>query len=181
MDLAALIGEGIAVVRDRAAAHGIALAVEPPDRPLTAALDVRKARQVIFNLLSNAVKFAPDGGHVAIRWRLATRAEAVANALAFPEEPGGPPVTPAIGPGPFVAITVADDGPGVAPADRLRAFQPFVQLDATLARKHEGTGLGLALVRRLVALHGGGIGLQEAASGGAAFQVWLPCHPPEET
>jgi two-component system, cell cycle sensor histidine kinase DivJ len=109
--------------------------------------DRRACKQILINLLSNAVKFTPAGGRVRI---------AVA-----PE-------------GNLLALTVADTGIGVAPADLGRLGDPFFQASATHDRAYEGTGLGLSVVRGLVGLHGGAITIESAPKKGTAVTVRLP-------
>jgi CheY-like chemotaxis protein/anti-sigma regulatory factor (Ser/Thr protein kinase) len=138
----------LALVREQAAAKGIALELAA-DPGLRLAADPRRLKQILVNLLSNGVKFTPEGGRVS----LSARAAAGGAAIAF---------------------TVADTGPGIAPADQARLFAPFVQLDAGLARQHEGTGLGLALVRHLTDLHGGSVTLESEPGRGSRFTVMLP-------
>jgi signal transduction histidine kinase len=108
--------------------------------------DERRIRQVIFNLVSNAVKFTPEGGHVGV----STAAE------------NGE-----------IRVAVADTGPGIAPEDRERIFEEFQQTDAG-AEQREGTGLGLALSKRLVELHGGKIWVESAVGKGSTFVFTLP-------
>lgn len=140
---------GLALVREQAAAKGVALELEMREEALWVDADPRRLKQILVNLLGNGVKFTPGGGRV----RLTAAAAASGESVAF---------------------TVADTGIGIAPEDQGRLFQPFVQLDAGLSRRHEGTGLGLALVRRLVELHGGGIELESAPGRGSRFTVTLP-------
>src|SRR5262249_49868351 len=108
--------------------------------------DERRIRQVIFNLLSNAVKFTPAGGAIDV-----TAARVNGD----------------------VRISVADTGPGLEPADRERIFEEFTQTDAGVAQR-EGTGLGLALSKRLVELHGGRIWVDSAPGKGSTFVFTLP-------
>ena len=135
------------IVKEAAKRKNIALAtsVEPADLEVPG--DARRLKQVLVNLLSNAVKFTPSGGSVGLA---ASRA------------------------GELVRLVVSDTGIGIAPEDLPRLFQPFVQLDSRLSREHEGTGLGLALVRRLVDLHGGRVSVDSTPGEGTKVTVELP-------
>jgi PAS domain S-box-containing protein len=117
-------------------------------------LDRQKFKQVLFNLLSNAVKFTEDGGRVCV--------EAMLDASALP---------------PQLRLAVRDTGIGIAPEQMGRLFQAFQQLDSGSARRYEGTGLGLALTRKLVELQGGRIGVESTPGQGSRFTVWLPTAP----
>jgi len=123
------------------------------DQTLTAiAADERRLIQVLVNLLSNAVKFTPDGGHV----KLEVQRDSPQQAIAF---------------------RVIDDGIGIAPEKLSQLFEPFVQLDSSLARRYEGTGLGLSIVRRIVDLHGGSVRVESELGRGSCFSVLLPWRP----
>ncbi|MGE3541929.1 MAG: response regulator [Candidatus Tectimicrobiota bacterium] len=111
--------------------------------------DERRLKQMLVNLLSNAVKFTPPEGSIGLDVS-GSAAEAM------------------------VSFTVWDTGVGIAEADKARLFQPFVQLDSSLARHHAGTGLGLSLVARLAALHGGRVMLESTVGQGSRFSVLLP-------
>jgi CheY-like chemotaxis protein/anti-sigma regulatory factor (Ser/Thr protein kinase) len=113
-------------------------------------------KQILVNLLSNAVKFTLEGGEIGL--------EVVGNA----------------GQG-AVHFTVWDSGIGIASADLEHLFQPFVQLDSNITRKYPGTGLGLALVHRLVDLHGGGVSVESEPGKGSRFIVSLPWQASEPT
>jgi PAS domain S-box-containing protein len=116
--------------------------------------DARRLKQMLVNLLSNAVKFTPAGGQVQLDVRTDVAREAV-------------------------CFTVADSGIGIASADMDRLFTPFTQLDGSLTRPYEGTGLGLALVKRLADLHGGSVQVESAGVGqGSRFEIALPWHQP---
>ena len=137
---------GVVMVRDRAAGHGLRLSLElDPDVDIVTG-DERRLRQIVFNLLSNAVKFTPAGGSVAIA---AQRLDGE------------------------VQVSVADTGPGVAPEDRERIFEEFQQTDVGVQQR-EGTGLGLALSKRLVELHGGRIWVDGEVGHGSRFVFTLP-------
>jgi signal transduction histidine kinase len=101
------------------------------------------------NLLSNAVKFTPEEGRIGLE------------VTGHHDEQ-------------TVSFTVWDTGIGIAEADMERLFQPFVQLDSSLARHHPGTGLGLALVARLADLHGGHVTLESTVGEGSRFSITVP-------
>ena len=149
-DLPAALGSAVILVRERATRHGLALDVSVDDRLGPFVGDERKIRQVLLNLLSNAVKFTPEGGRVAVR------------------------AVPADG---AVEISVSDTGIGIAPEDQEAIFQEFRQVGTDYARKREGTGLGLALARRFIDLHGGRIWVKSRLGEGSTFTFNLPVRP----
>jgi PAS domain S-box-containing protein len=116
------------------------------------ACDARRVRQILVNLLGNAIKFTGEGGRVELLVEDALDEDAI-------------------------RFTVEDSGIGIAPHDLARLFQPFVQVDGRLTRRHEGTGLGLALVRRLAELHGGRVEATSESGKGSRFSVVLPVDP----
>ncbi len=124
-----------------------------PEAPVPVRADERLLRAVAQNLVSNAVKFTPKAGGVTLR--LQTGADGV-------------------------GFSVADTGIGIAPEQHEKLFRPFEQLDASAIRAHGGTGLGLALVQRILHLHGGTIAVRSALGQGSTFTVRLPaaCVPP---
>ncbi len=129
-------------------------------------LDERRVRQIVINLLSNAVKFTPEGGQVSLRAGIGYGYQ-----LAQDMRPDHSPINPTT---PYLCLEVADTGIGI-PRERWHLlFRPFQQIDSTLTRKHEGTGLGLALTKRLAELHGGTISFQSAPDQGSTFRIWLP-------
>jgi PAS domain S-box-containing protein len=146
-DIAGALANALALVRERAQRHGIALevAIAPGLGSLRA--DERKFRQILLNLLSNAVKFTPEGGRVQVSARRD---------------------------GDEVEVAVADTGIGIAPEDHQAVFEEFRQVGRDYTRKAEGTGLGLALTRRFVELHGGTIRLQSAPGKGSTFTFTIP-------
>jgi len=171
VDVGSLLDMGLSVVREKAANHRVRLKTEAEDG-LVLVADKRKCKQILYNLLSNAVKFTPEGGEVHVRARSVCRRDAFEPIAAGMEEFRIP--LPETGVGEFLEITVSDTGVGIAAQDLGRLFQPFVQLDSSLARKHHGTGLGLAMVRRLAELHGGTVGVASKVGKGTVFAVWLP-------
>lgn len=144
-----------------------------PDLPPLVA-DLLRVKQILFNLLSNAVKFTPTGGRITV----AVRQQGNGDSRVLPE--AHPPQPPAFSAGEWLELTVTDTGVGIRPADLPRLFQEFVQLETTQAQAHEGTGLGLALTKRLVELHGGSIWAESHGAGqGSTFRIHLPCNGPE--
>ena len=145
----------LAVMKGAATSRGVVLEVDAPaDLPELEADPVR-AKQILYNLLANAVKFSPDGGTVTVTARALT-AEASPLGVAALE------------------FAVIDHGIGIDPKDHELVFQEFRQVDSGSARKYEGTGLGLALVRKFVALHRGELRLESQLGQGSRFIVTLP-------
>jgi signal transduction histidine kinase len=160
LPLAPLLQAGLQLLRDKAAAHHITLSLEvAPDLQALGEiwLDERKTKQIIFNLLSNGVKFTPDGGMVQLFVR---RVPGATVAHAQWDH--------------YLEIAVRDTGIGISEQDKARLFQPFMQIDSTLARGFEGTGLGLVMVRRLAELQGGSVSLTSVLGKGSTFTVRLP-------
>ncbi len=147
LELGALLQEAAGTVRAQLEARRHTLVIEPSADHLVVTADRGRLRQVLLNLLSNAIKFSTDGGRVTLRARL--------------EDSG------------VVRVAVSDTGIGIAPADQRKLFQEFVQLDASESRRYEGTGLGLALSKRLVELHGGTIGVESELGKGSTFWFTL--------
>ena len=137
----------ITLVRERATRHGIALSLEVAPDVGTLRADERKLKQVMLNLLSNAVKFTPEGGSVRVAARLSGQA---------------------------AEVSVTDTGVGIAPEDQALVFEEFRQVGNDRARKAEGTGLGLALTKKFVELHGGSIRLESAPGRGSTFTFTVP-------
>ncbi|HYT62458.1 MAG TPA: ATP-binding protein [Gemmatimonadales bacterium] len=149
VELAPLLTEAAGSVHAQVEKHRHALVVTPPAQDLRVHADRGRVRQVLLNLLSNAIKFTPDGGRI-------TLAAAPVNG------------------GAEARIAVSDTGIGIAAEDQAKLFKEFSQLDATASRKYEGTGLGLALSRRLVELQGGAIGVESEMGKGSTFWFTLP-------
>ncbi|MFN9482659.1 MAG: PAS domain-containing protein [Pseudanabaena sp.] len=118
-------------------------------------LDERRIRQVLINLLNNAVKFTPEGGTITL---------SVSHHL---ESVGIESMN-------YLRITVMDTGIGISAENMLKLFQPFIQIDNALNRQNVGTGLGLALVKQIVELHGGKVGLTSELGVGSCFMIDLP-------
>jgi PAS domain S-box-containing protein len=149
LDLKDLVGGVLRLMRERAMRNRLDLSAKlaPTLPPLRA--DPRKLRQILLNLISNAIKFTPAGGSVTV------------SAI---REPGGGDLL----------LCVSDTGIGIAPDDIATALRPFGQVDGTLSRKYEGTGLGLPLTRAMVELHGGEISIESQIDRGTSVVVRLP-------
>ncbi|WP_420473379.1 hybrid sensor histidine kinase/response regulator [Noviherbaspirillum sp. ST9] len=165
-DMQDLMQNTLTVFKDKAIAGQIRLRLEM-ETVDTMLVDRRKTRQIVYNLLSNAVKFTQPGGSVTLRM-CSQDAGALQSHRLVGEEGPDPSVRQ------FLTICIIDTGIGISEADVGRLFQPFVQLDSGLARKYEGTGLGLALVKQLVELHGGVMTVRSELQQGSEFMVWLP-------
>jgi len=150
----------LTIVREKASNHGITLKLDIEHAPDTALLDEQKCKQMLFNLLSNAVKFSDRGGTVTLSMRRVARDAVTARVSSDAQQ--------------WLAISVADQGIGIRDADLDLLFQAFQQLENPLTKSHEGTGLGLALVKRLAELHGGGVDVSSIFGKGSCFTIWLP-------
>jgi signal transduction histidine kinase len=155
-DLGLLLEHSATLVRERAQRHGLALELEVDDGLAEWVADARKVKQVVVNLLSNAVKFTPNGGRVSVRARHLNGVNSRA--------------------GEWAEVSVSDTGVGIAPADQALVFEEFRQASGDVLRKAEGTGLGLALVKRFVELHGGEVTLDSEPGRGSTFRFTLPQH-----
>ena len=145
--LPSAISNAMTLVRERAQRHGVRLAADIDARLGEVRADERKVKQILLNLLSNAVKFTPEGGRVDVSARLDTDR---------------------------VEVAVKDTGAGISAEDQAKLFEEFRQLGGDAARKAEGTGLGLALARKFVELHGGAIRVDSAPGRGSTFSFSLP-------
>jgi signal transduction histidine kinase len=147
VDLTAVVESCIRLMRGRAEGAGLELRVElPKDLPFVQA-DARRLKQILLNLMSNAVKFTPSGGRVSVR--VAIQSDGL-------------------------SIAVTDSGIGIAPSDLEKAMRPFGQIDSRMARKYQGTGLGLPLTKSMIELHGGRLSLDSEAGKGTTATIWLP-------
>ena len=148
LELAPIIEAAVDVVRPTAEAKGLRIQTELPAQPMVVAGDSNRLQQIIWNLLSNAIKFTPSGGRVLLKV----------------EDRGSQ-----------VEIRVTDNGQGISKEFLPFVFDRFRQADSTTTRQHGGLGLGLAIARHLVEIHGGAIkATSEGANKGSTFSVLLP-------
>ena len=145
-DLPNAIDNALILVRERASRRGIRLGSAIDERLGMIGGDERKVKQVLLNLLSNALKFTPEGGRIDV------------SARAHDE---------------VVEVSVTDTGVGIAPEDQEAVFEEFRQV-ATADKKVEGTGLGLALSRKFIELHGGRVWVESEVGKGSTFTFTLP-------
>jgi signal transduction histidine kinase len=145
-DLPAAIDNALTLVRERAGRRGITLGREIDEHVGMIRGDERKVKQVLLNLLSNALKFTPEGGRIDVH---ATASDGM------------------------VEVSVTDTGVGIAPEDQEAVFEEFRQV-GTADKKVEGTGIGLALSRKFIELHGGRIGVKSQVGEGSTFTFTIP-------
>ncbi len=147
------INEVVNTILGSSRKKGISVHTHIHDDIPSLAADKVKFKQILFNLLSNAVKFTPENGRITISVKLSNQ---------------------------HIQIGVSDTGIGIKPEDMDKLFEAFRQVDSSYARRYEGTGLGLALTKRLVELHGGKIWVKSEYGKGSTFTFALPFKPPKD-
>ncbi len=177
VQVSSLFVNSLSIIREKAAARRIRLSMDAAEELGSIQADARKVKQIVYNLLSNAVKFTIEGGQVTLRAGRVPRAEVgqlsgAWTGRSFPLADNEFAE--------FLEISVTDSGIGISPEGLEQLFKPFSQIDSGLARKFEGTGLGLAMVKLLAELHGGAVAVESAVGEGSCFTVWLPLRAPEE-
>ncbi|HXD08910.1 MAG TPA: ATP-binding protein, partial [Anaerolineales bacterium] len=149
MDVRAICQSSLNLVKEAALRKSITLDFQSDPSISTLFADQQRVKQILVNLLSNAVKFTRERGRVTL------------NVSANSERDQ-------------IRFTVADNGIGIAEEDLKRLFSPFMQVDSSLARQNEGTGLGLTIVYKLTDLHGGSVAVESELGEGSRFTVTLP-------
>src|SRR5262249_52783705 len=149
-DVSSLLKSTFSLFRERAKRNGVHWTMDLDSECGQFTADERKVKQVLFSLLSNAVKFTPRGGQVFLKAKLIDHA---------------------------MNISVTDTGVGIAPEDQQKVFEEFYQAGGDYSRKREGTGLGLALAKRYIELHGGQIQVKSGVGHGSTFTFTLPLRP----
>ena len=151
-DICELCYSSLSFVKQQADSKQIRLQIQLPPQIPNISIDERRIRQVLINLLNNAVKFTPVGGHIALN--VTIEADNTTTS--------------------FIRLTVIDTGIGINSADLDKLFQPFTQVDTALNRQYNGAGLGLALVKGIVEMHGGSVLVRSEVGVGSQFVVDLP-------
>jgi two-component system, cell cycle sensor histidine kinase PleC len=150
VSLKGILDASLVMHREKALRHGISLDLQmEPVTDMVIEADERKLKQILFNLLNNAVKFTPDGGSVRVMARGITGAQEI-------------------------EISIEDTGIGIKPEDIPKLFKEFSQLDSVYDKKYKGTGLGLALTKKLVELNGGHIQVSSEFGKGSRFTFVIP-------
>jgi PAS domain S-box-containing protein len=148
VDLAKLAGETRDILRGLAASKRLQVEIHVDADVATAVVDATRVKQILYNYLSNAIKFTPEGGKVDVR---------------------------IMSDGPVLfRVDVQDTGVGIPPEDVPKLFVEFQQLDTSAAKTHQGTGLGLALTKRLAEAHGGRVTVRSTPGEGSTFSAILP-------
>jgi signal transduction histidine kinase/ActR/RegA family two-component response regulator len=145
----------IVFIKQQAFKKRLKLNIQVPPHLPDLLIDERRIRQVLINLLNNAVKFTPEGGSITLEVTLESSTNSSSHNL--------------------MRFAVIDTGIGIAPEDLQKLFKPFIQVDSALNRQYQGTGLGLSLVKRIVEIHGGSVGVSSQIGVGSRFTVDLPC------
>ena len=181
VDLILLLQNSLVMVKEKAMKHGIELRIDFDGIPEYIHIDERKLKQILYNLLSNAFKFTPDGGRVSLK---ASKVEldstediekkdigelkSLLYRIGNNGDTGGDTHT-------YVDISVTDTGIGIKPEDQQRVFERFEQVEESLTKQYQGTGLGLSLTQSLVELHSGRIWVESDGEGkGSTFRFIIP-------
>ena len=152
VDVAQLIEKSLVFFKEKALRHRLSLTSRIAEDVGTVEMDEKRMKQVLVNLLSNAVKFTPDGGSITVHARR-RRGPAAEDLL---------------------EVTVQDTGIGIRDEDMHRLFEPFQQLESTYEKRYQGTGLGLAMVKNIVELHGGDVRAESEYGRGSRFTFVIP-------
>jgi PAS domain S-box-containing protein len=172
VQVSSLFANSLSIIREKAAARRVRLSMEAAAELGSIEVDARKVKQIVYNLLSNAVKFTVEGGHVTLRARRVSADDVGKPSGSWTSRTFPLPADNEFKE--FLEIGVTDSGIGIAPDGLERLFKPFSQIDSGLARRFEGTGLGLAMVKLLAELHGGAVCVESVVGEGSRFTVWLP-------
>jgi two-component system sensor histidine kinase/response regulator len=170
------LANSLTMLQEKALKHNLKLSLElPVEEELKLIADSRKLKQIMFNLLSNALKFTPDGGSVRVcarkvrgsRFKVQGSKEQNVGHRTSNVEPDAD----------FVEVSVEDTGIGINKEDLPKLFKAFSQVSSPYTKEHEGTGLGLALTKRMVELHGGRVSVESEPGKGSRFTFAIPITP----
>ena len=166
-----VLNASMSMIKEKAIKHCIRLSLEmEKDTCIEIEADERKLKQIMCNLLGNAVKFTPDGGSVRVSARRVRGEES-----GVTSEKSTSHLTPHASPDrDFIEISVEDTGIGIKPEDMPKLFKEFSQIESAYCKSYEGTGLGLALTKKLVELHGGKISVESEFGKGSRFTFSIP-------
>jgi len=166
IDLSTEVREAVDAFRLQARAQGLSLSIDTPFEPVRAYADPQGAQIILRNLISNAIKYTERGGSVWVR-TISSDSVSVSNAAASGDEGKG------------VGFEVEDTGIGMSEEFLHEAFEAFHQESSGIGRAFEGTGLGLAVVKKTVSGMGGRIDIESEKHGGTTVRVYLPSRPTE--
>ncbi len=181
INLKACLQNSLTMIKEKATKHGIQLTTNFDGCKGTMGADERKLKQILYNLLSNAVKFTPDGGSVCLNAKKVSckirpgrrRGDAAGLKIIETLDDDAHVLKKNIHNG--IEISITDSGIGIKSEDLERIFNRFEQIDGTSSRNYEGSGLGLALTKELVKMHGGRIWAESKGEGkGSTFRILLP-------
>ncbi|WP_330204590.1 response regulator [Cyanobacterium sp. DS4] len=178
-DMSSLCQSALTFLQQQAHKKNIQLVTDlPPELPYLL-IDQRRIRQALINLLNNAVKFTPEGGKITLQVSEYQEREQDISPNFSDNVKNNPNIIKT-----FIHIAVIDTGIGIAPENTEKLFKPFIQIDSALNRKYTGTGLGLSLVKQIVELHGGNVGVSSELGKGSCFYFDLPsnyCNIPQSS
>jgi len=160
-DLNEVVERSLSIIKEKANKHNIHLTLNLDPQVENISADERKVKQVLFNLLSNATKFTPDDGSIIVTTHLHLNEVPPCEIKDRRRRD-------------FISIAIEDTGIGIEQESLSKLFIPFEQLDSSLSKKYQGTGLGLAMVKRLIELHHGCIKVNSTLGKGSCFIVYLP-------
>ena len=177
----ALLENSLMMIKEKAKKHGIQLSMETDGVPYFLKADERQLKQVIYNLLSNAVKFTPDGGKVSVQAKVVDayvrpgRRTNDPKYMMIIQHPRSESEASDMQKRQGIEFAVIDNGIGVKLGDQSRIFNRFEQVDGSTQKKYQGTGLGLALCKHIVEIHGGRIWVESKGEGkGSEFRFVIP-------
>jgi PAS domain S-box-containing protein len=171
VQISSLLANSLSIIKGQANSRQVKLEIVMPDDLASVEADPRKLKQIVYNLLTNAVKFTPPKGQVTLSASVVSRSEVGVTTGQGAERMFAVADSDF---DKFLMLSVEDSGIGIPAEELPQLFKPFTQVDSGLARKFEGTGLGLVMVKLLAELHGGTVGVRSIVGEGSCFTVWIP-------